>query len=260
MNEAAQLSSASSSDDKPQWRAWLRQRIVSAFEVGTLCLLVAIAGLTYYLVSKQGGSYNLLTPPIVALLLVANLVPAIALLVLLGRRVAKRRAAQSPVGSDGQLHVRLVAIFSIIASVPMLLVVIFASLLFQYGVQFWFSDNARSMLQNASDFARGYYEQNLREVGDETLTMASDLRDYLTQSKVSSPDFAEGYIYQVVTRKLNRSAIIEIGKDGMARTAATVDPDAKPARDILTPDVIARLKKGEDVVVKAQDKQIQAYT
>src|SRR3546814_794954 len=136
------------------------------------------------------------------------------LLVLLGRRIAKRRAAQSVIGGDGQLHVRLVAIFSIIASVPMLFVVIFASLLFQYGVQFWFSDNARSMLQNANGLARGYYEQNKKEVGDETVTMARDLRDYLSQAPVSSPQFAEGYIFQVVTRKLNESAIIEIGKDG----------------------------------------------
>src|SRR3546814_2575871 len=109
------------------------------------------------------------------------------LLVLLGRRIAKRRAAQSVIGGDGQLHVRLVAIFSIIASVPMLFVVIFASLLFQYGVQFWFSDNARSMLQNANGLARGYYEQNKKEVGDETVTMARDLRDYLSQAPVSSP-------------------------------------------------------------------------
>src|SRR3546814_3182924 len=79
----------------------------------------------------------------------------------------------------------LVAIFSIIASVPMLFVVIFASLLFQYGVQFWFSDNARSMLQNANGLARGYYEQNKKEVGDETVTMARDLRDYLSQAPVS---------------------------------------------------------------------------
>src|SRR3546814_2641003 len=96
----------------------------------------------------------------------------------------------------------LVAIFSIIASVPMLFVVIFASLLFQYGVQFWFSDNARSMLQNANGLARGYYEQNKQEVGDDTVTMARDLRDYLSQAPVSSPQFAEGYIFQVVSRKL----------------------------------------------------------
>lgn len=216
--------------------------------------------MTWYLVASQNQSYSLLTPPIVALLLVANLVPAIAVLVLLGRRVARRRAAKSSIGSDGQLHVRLVAIFSLIASVPMLLVVIFASLLFQYGVQFWFSDSARGMLQNAGTFARGYYEQNLREVGDETLTMASDLRDYMTQSKVSSPEFAEGYIYQVVTRKLNRSAIIEIGKDGIARTAATVDPDQRPANKLLTRDTIDRLAKGENVVVHARPDQIEAVT
>ncbi|HEX7875485.1 MAG TPA: ATP-binding protein [Sphingobium sp.] len=248
-------------------RAWkryfppfLRRRLASLVEAVTLILFLGTAGLTYFLLSGQGQSYALLTPPIVALLLVANLVPAIALLVLLGRRVARRRAAASAIGSDGQLHVRLVAIFSIVASVPMLLVVIFASLLFQYGVQFWFSDSARGMLQNASDLARGYYEQNLREVGDETVTMSSDLRDYLTQSKVSSPRFAEGYIYQVVTRKLNRSAIIEVGKDGVARTAATVDPDSRPASEMLSADVIKRLNAGENVVVAAKPNQIEAVT
>src|SRR3546814_20297664 len=103
------------------------------------------------------------------------------------------------------------------------------------------------MLQNASDLARGYYEQNLRDVRDETVTMASDLRDYLSQSNVSSPRFAEGYIYQVVTRKLNRSAIIEIGKDGVARTAATVDPESRPASEMLPPDGVQRLASGAEI-------------
>ena len=248
----------------PGWALWRRIRRSDRFfdlaEAVTVASLLAIAISTYFLVSSQDESYALLTPPIVALLLVANLVPAIAALVLMGRRVAMRRAAKSAIGSDGQLHVRLVAIFSLIASIPMLLVVIFASLLFQYGVQFWFSDSARGMLQNAGSFARGYYEQNLREVGDETLTMASDLRDYLTQSKVSSPEFAEGYIYQVVTRKLNRSAIIEIGKDGIARTAATVDPERRSASEILTKEIVTHLSTGENVVVRARESQIEAFT
>ncbi len=243
------------------FRGWLRnERFFAAAEILAVALLLLIASATYFALTAQDDRTALLSPPIVALLLIANLVPAIALLVLLGRRVAMRRAARSAIGSDGQLHVRLVAIFSLVASVPMLIVVIFASLLFQYGVQFWFSDSARAMLQNAGTFARGYYEQNLREVGDETLTMASDLRDYLTQSKVSSPEFAEGYIYQVVTRKLNRSAIIEIGKDGIARTAATVDPDNRAAAQLLTKEIVQRLTKGENVVVRAEPDQIEAFT
>lgn len=248
--------------------AWRRQlpaflrhgRLAALVEAFTLALFLGMAGLTYYMLSGSGQSYTLLTPPIVALLLVANLVPAIALLMLLGRRVAKRRAAQSAIGSDGQLHVRLVAIFSIVASVPMLLVVIFASLLFQYGVQFWFSDSARNMLQNASDLARGYYEQNLREVGDETVTMSSDLRRELLDSQVNSPRFAEYVLYQVVSRKLSRAAIIELGKDGIARTAATVDPENRPAADKLTPEVVKRLGEGETIVVQTRNNQIDAVT
>jgi len=247
-------------DRLPGLRRLRGRNAMVAAEVGTLVALVATATFTWWLISRQHGSDKLLTPPIVALLLVLNLVPAIATLVLIGRRVAKRRAVASLVGGDGRLHVRLVAMFSLIASVPTLMVVIFASLLFQYGVQFWFSENARSMLQNASDLARGYYQQNLREVGDETVTMAGDLRDYLTQSKINSPTFAEGFIYQVVTRKLNGSSIIEIGKDGVARTAATVDPEARPAQELISPDVVERLRKGEAVVVQAKPKQIEAVT
>ncbi|MFY0104402.1 hypothetical protein ABTP95_21655, partial [Acinetobacter baumannii] len=73
-----------------------------------------------------------LTPLLAASLLVANLLPGIALLILIGRRVAQRRAAASPIGGKGRLHVRLVALFSFISAVPTLLVVIFASVLFQY--------------------------------------------------------------------------------------------------------------------------------
>src|SRR3546814_4881197 len=90
--------------------------------------------------------------------------------------------------------------------------------------------------------------------------MARDLRDYLSQAPVSSPQFAEGYIFQVVTRKLNESAIIEIGKDGVARTAAMVDPDNRAAEKRLTGDVIHRLAQGENVVVKAQEDRSEEHT
>src|SRR3546814_3186113 len=88
-------------------------RLYLFIEGGSLLVFASTCLMTYLVVSGQKQPDKLLTPPVVALLLVANLVPAIALLVLLGRRIAKRRAAQSVIGGDGQLHVRLVAIFSI---------------------------------------------------------------------------------------------------------------------------------------------------
>src|SRR3546814_13038212 len=65
--------------------------------------------------------------------MIANLVPAMALIVLIGSRIARSRAERTMGGGNGRLHVRLVALFLLLAAVPTLLVVIFASLLFLYG-------------------------------------------------------------------------------------------------------------------------------
>src|SRR3546814_16157635 len=100
--------------------------------------------------------------------MVVNLVPAMTLIVLIGSRVARARAVRSMAGGNGRLHVRLVALFSLIAAAPTLLVVVFASLLFQFGVDFWFSDRSRGMFENAASLAEGYYQENQRQVGANT--------------------------------------------------------------------------------------------
>lgn len=249
---------------RPRWRRTLgvisrRSRYMPAVELATLLLAIGIAVGSYFLLENQPADRPL-TPPLVALLLVANLVPAIALLVLWGRRVAKKRAAQSPIGGGGRLHVRLVALFSVIAAVPTLLVVIFASLLFQYGVEFWFSDRARGMLENAGELAQGYYQEKRQDVAAETVTMAGDLRDYLAQARSDSPEFIEGYGWQVLSREFSESAIVSIGVDGSARTLAMVNPDARAVEQRVSPQVVARLVRGEDVVVTDSPDRIEAVT
>jgi two-component system, NtrC family, nitrogen regulation sensor histidine kinase NtrY len=251
-------------DRPPRWRRTLsviarRSRYMPAVELLTLLLAMGIAVGSYFILRDQPVNRPM-TPPLIALLLVANLVPAIALLVLWGRRVAKTRAARSPIGGGGRLHVRLVALFSVIAAVPTILVVIFASLLFQYGVEFWFSDRARGMLENAGELAQGYYQEKRQDVAAETVTMAGDLRDYLAQARSDSPEFIEGYGWQVLSREFSESAIISIGSDGTARTLAMVNPDARPVEQRVSPQIVARLVRGEDVIVTDSADRIEAVT
>src|SRR5690606_14012547 len=137
-------------------------------------------------------------------------------------------------GGHGRLHVRLVALFSMIAAVPTLLVVIFASLLFQYGVDFWFSDRSRGMFENAASLAQGYYQENQREVAANTTAMATDLGRILRRVPITDPEFSNYYLQQVVVRNLNESAIIEIGADGVARTPAMIDPDNREAENRIS--------------------------
>lgn len=229
-----------------------------AVELITLALAVAIGFTSYFVIAGEESPQKLLTPPLVALLLVANLVPIIALLVLLGRRVAMGRAARSPIGGNGRLHVRLVALFSVIAAVPTLLVVIFASLLFQYGVEFWFSDRARLMLENANELVQNYYQDQRAQVASETQTMASDLRDYLTQAPYDSPDFVGGYAFQIATRKLNESAIVSIGANGQPVTLAMVNPDQRDVEQRVSPAVVNSLRGGVPVVVAETKDRVEA--
>jgi two-component system nitrogen regulation sensor histidine kinase NtrY len=246
------------------WRKLLvqtrRANLFLMLELASAGALVAMLAVSWFSVTSHNAAGQLLPSRLTASLLVGTLVPAMALLVLFGRRMALRRAARSLVGSNGRLHVRLVWLFSLIAAIPTLMVVIFASLLFQSGVEFWFSDNSRGMLENANKLARGYYEQNLRDVGNESVAMAGDLRDYLDQADISSPEFAEGYSFQVVSRRLNESAIVEKGPDGKLRTAAIVDPGKTEERDRISDEALKRLDAGEGVVVNASAERIEAIT
>jgi two-component system, NtrC family, nitrogen regulation sensor histidine kinase NtrY len=237
-----------------QGRVWR----FGAPEYYTLAVMASVGLATYLYVMGDTQSEQLLSPAVVAAIMVANLVPALALIVLIGSRVARARAMRTMIGGNGRLHVRLVALFSLIAAAPTLLVAIFASLLFQFGVDFWFSDRSRGMFENAASLAEGYYQENQREVGANAVAMAKDLGNFLGRAPIDDPAFSDYYFQQVVVRNLNESAVIEIGSDGVARTAAAIDPDNRAADNRLTPDMVRRLDGGEEVVIVRKSDRIEA--
>jgi len=252
---------------KRRWPRWWRRAQVAARRANFFAIIEATAIVTFILMTivtwrtlaNQPEKGQLLSYNLTAVLLVGMLVPAMTILVLLGRRLALRHAAES-FGGTGKMHVRLVFLFSMVSAIPTLLVVILASWLFQSGVEFWFSDNSRGLLENANKLARGYYEQTQTDVSRETVTMASDLRDFLSAESIASPSFARFYSDQVVYRKLNESAIVQKGEDGQLRTAAIVDPESNTNRQRIRPEVLRRIDAGEPIVIEASANRIEAVT
>jgi two-component system nitrogen regulation sensor histidine kinase NtrY len=227
---------------------------MALIEIATLISAILIAGASYFVVVGRGVSQQFLTPLVVAGLLVANLLPIMGLLVLIARRVAKGRAARSMVGGRGQLHVRLVALFSVIASVPTLLVVIFASLLFQYGVEFWFSDKARIVLVNADRVAQAYVQEHKERILGEIDPMAGDIRNALSQANLDDPRFSEFFARQVAYRVLSEAAILSVGSDQKVRLIGGANLDKRSVEARLPRDVIPLLKDGQPRVTNATDR------
>ena len=218
-----------------------------------LALLIGMIVLGTSLLSRDAAPGTLLSPPLIALLLIAILLPAIALMVLYSRKVAVRRAEQGGLGS-GRLHTRLVALFSVIAAVPTVLVAIFASLLFQSGLEFWFSDRARGMLENTVQVARGTYDREVERVSNETVTMSGDLSGYLKLVPIDDPRFVEGFGRQVLNRNLSEAIILNIGPDGVARSLALVNPYDRPLEKIISADKIKELGDLPSVPVSSTDR------
>ncbi|MBO9725512.1 MAG: HAMP domain-containing protein [Novosphingobium sp.] len=233
-----------------------RANFFAIITVVSIVLFLAMTAITWIALNSRDKG-QLLPSNLTATLLVGTLVPAMAILVLLGRHLALRRAAES-IGGTGQMHVRLVFIFSLIAAVPTLLVVIFASWQFQSGVEFWFSDSSRGLLENANKLARGYYEQTQREVGYESAAMAKDTGDVLAEFPVASKRFQQFFGGQVYSRNLSVAAIIQVAPDGTQRIPIIVDPEGKTEDKRITSDALERLNSGEQLVVSSNNDRIVA--
>lgn len=222
----------------------------------TIGLVIFLAAMLLFSVSilvNSGKPGTFLSPPLIALLLIANLIPAIALMVLLSRRVAMVRAEKGGL-AGGRLHTRLVALFSVIAAAPTVMVAIFASLLFQSGLEFWFSDRARGMIENAVELGRTTYQAEVERVSLEDLTMSRDLANYLRQVPMESLTFRELFGRQVLGRNLSEAIIVDVGKDGSIRSLGLVNPYDRPLEKVITKDKLAELEDKESVSIVGEDR------
>lgn len=226
--------------------AWLEAGAVIAL----LCAIVA----NYFAYSGQPADSGGLPSIQVSALLVAILVPAMALLVLIGRRMALQRAA----GSTARLHVRLVFFFSMVAAIPTLLVAGFAAFLFQTGLSFWFSDDSRGFMENANALAESYYDANQRAVEQNTVIMATDMREILLRVPIVDPDFPDFYLYQAQAREITESVILQRMDDDTLRTAAALNLVEGYDPVPFAEKSLAALDAGRLVVVEASPERIAA--
>ena len=252
-------------------RFWgVRPRITPAIELGVLALAIAVGVATYFVVRAGAAPQRLLTPPLVALLLVVNLGPCVALIMLLGRRIAKSRAARSGAGGEGRLHVRLVALFSTVATVPTVLAVIFASVMFQYGVEFWLSDRVSNVLKNATTLAQESYEQSLATWNANALQTADDISvhwgtDWLrtaTPQAILTKHDDFGYsltnylALQLFNRNLSEGALFRVEANNQILFLTRVDEYGSIEKQI-DPVAVASVQRDKHSVVTVQGDRIR---
>ena len=112
-------------------------------------------------------------------LLILLLYIDLILLVLLGAVVMRRLAvlwAERRRGLAGsRLHGQLVLLFSVLAVTPTIIVAIFSLLYFNLGVDAWFSDRIKTVVDESLTVAEAYLQEHQHNVTADALAMAQDI-------------------------------------------------------------------------------------
>ncbi|MDX3929394.1 MAG: PAS domain-containing sensor histidine kinase [Shinella sp.] len=104
-----------------------------------------------------------------------NAIFVVGLIFLIGREIARLLKARKRGRAAARLHVRIVALFSIVAITPAILVAIFASITLDVGLDRWFSIRTQSIVSSSLNVAQAYVLENASYLQGQTVSMANDL-------------------------------------------------------------------------------------
>ncbi len=152
-----------------QWllRALERRSVAVTLVALALCLVFA----TFVVLSggMSFGHYAVVEP----LVLFVNGLVLLLLLLAMGVRGWPVLVEYRKGLAGTRLHVRLVTLFGIVAVAPTVVVGVFATLFFHYGIQIWFSDRVNTALNEALQASRGYLQEHNANIRTDAFSMSN---------------------------------------------------------------------------------------
>ncbi|HXC54032.1 MAG TPA: PAS domain-containing sensor histidine kinase [Rhizomicrobium sp.] len=213
---------------------WLRavsRPSLLAFGVGILAVL---SGVATYIVVMGLVPYKP-TPAGLVVILLVNLTLGAALAALIAWRLTRLWNARRSGAAGARLHVRLVAMFSLIAVVPAIFVAIFAAVTLNLGMEAWFSSRVQTALDNALGVARQYVQEKERgiilDAGEMEVKLEQDPTLYDANKQFKAALMFEKIENMTSARGLFGSFVIdshgnELGKASALAYSAALKPSA----------------------------------
>ncbi|WP_299863562.1 PAS domain-containing sensor histidine kinase [uncultured Hoeflea sp.] len=133
---------------------------------------------------------------------VINLVFVIGLVTLVFLEIRMLLRARRRGKAAAKLHIRVVALFSIVAILPAILVAIVASITLDVGLDRWFSLRTKSIVNSSLSVAQAYVLENARFLQGQTVSMANDLDNAGSLYRLDRVGFAQFMTRQASGRGL----------------------------------------------------------
>jgi two-component system, NtrC family, nitrogen regulation sensor histidine kinase NtrY len=121
-----------------------------------------------------------------------------------------------------RLHTRIVALFSVIAAIPTILLAVAATTTFSRSLDGWFSTRTRAIVENSYDVAKAYVDEHGQIIRTDVVNMVRDING-LAATVTGNPDeFQKLLIGQAGLRDLPAAYVID--GQGVPTVLAIEDP------------------------------------
>ncbi len=174
------------------------------------------------------------------------------LIALIGREIHRIALARQRAKAAARLHVRIVAMFSLVAVLPALLVAVIASITLDIGLDRWFEIRTKTIVSSSLSIAEAYVRENARNLQGTTLSMANDLDNARTLYNLDRTGFRDFLSQQAAGRALAHAALIR--SDGSLLMSAQTGADfAMPEAPIQAVQTAA---DGNPVLIEPRTRNI----
>jgi two-component system, NtrC family, nitrogen regulation sensor histidine kinase NtrY len=190
---------------------WTGLIIVSLSLVSGLATYLILTGLTPIVPRNE----------VVLGVLFINLLLVVAMVVVIAAQVAGLWRAWKKRVAGARLHARIVALFSVIAALPALLLALGATTTFSRSLDNWFNRQTTSIVMSSLDVAHAYLEEHGQVIRTDIVNMAKDLDDAAPQLSGDPRKFRELMFAQAGLRDLPVAYVVDA--KGAIKVAALED-------------------------------------
>jgi two-component system, NtrC family, nitrogen regulation sensor histidine kinase NtrY len=174
------------------------------------------------------------THEVVVTLLLTNAVMVFLLVVVIAREVWGVVQARRRGRAAARLHVRIVALFSVIAAVPAVLVAVVASVTLDRGLDRLFSQQTQALIQNSLIVADAYVREQVQFVRAEAIATAIELARAKPMFDKSREQFHQFLAVQASIRGLPALMLLDKDLNVIDEVEQKVaQAFVKPSRDVL---------------------------
>ncbi len=181
--------------------------------------LALFSGFSTYLI-LTGLTPIVPTHGVVVSMLLVNGVLISAMLGMVGWQLLGLWRARKQQAAAARLHTRIVGLFSVIALMPAILLVIFATLSLDRGLDNWFSTRIQSIIANSIDVASAYVNEQGQVIRSDALGMARELESSVQLLSEDPEAFEKFLTAQAALRAIPVAYVIDGAREPVAEAAS----------------------------------------